>query len=385
MILVERHFTTGNAEIVKLCEISKELYNKCNFHMRKAFFDKERLPDINILTNLVKDEESFKNLHNTKTAKQTIRKVLSDWSNFNKANNAYNKNSKSFRSRPKPPNFKEKLAQVIFYNETIKRKPLLQNTMTPTNGCFSIKSDKEFKQVVITPKTFGFMIEVQYEYKQKGEIKKLDKENICSIDIGVNNLCTITSNQHDPILVNGRIVKSFNQKYNKNPNKKNSKKRYFRLENYFHHVSKLIIQNCVKYNIGRIIIGKNDGWKEEMNMGSKNNQNFQYIPFFKLLQKLEYKAKLNGIEIEYTEESYTSKASFKDRDMLDGSVLTGKRVCRGLYKNRDGSIVNSDVNGSLNIIRKVIHNIEFLNKMDKSLAARPVKVNPLQTSSINFY
>ena len=115
-MLVERHFNSGNAEIVRLCSESKELYNKCNFYVRKAWFDKERLPDINILVNLVQNETSFKNLHNTKTAKQTIRKVLSDWSNFRKALNAYNKNASGFISKPKPPNYKTKLAQVILLN-----------------------------------------------------------------------------------------------------------------------------------------------------------------------------------------------------------------------------------------------------------------------------
>lgn len=382
-MLVERHFSSGNAEIVRLCSESKELYNKCNFYMRKAWFDKERLPDINILVKLVQNETSFKNLHNTKTAKQTIRKVLTDWSNFRKALNSYRKNPKDFKREPKPPNYKEKLAQVIFYSETIKRKPLKSGLIVPTNECFSIKSNKKFDQVVITPQTFGFVIEVQYESEQpKGEKvekgEKLNKKNVCSIDIGVNNLCTITSNQHDPLLVNGRIVKSLNQHYNKHPNKQNSKKRYWRIENYFHHVSKMIIQNCIKHDIGTIIIGKNDGWKQDVKMRKKEKQNFQYIPFFKLIQKIQYKADIVGIDVKFTEESYTSKASFKDRDSLDGSLITGIRSSRGMYKNADGSKVNADVNGSLNICRKVIQDSEFLGRLDRSLAARPVKVNPLR-------
>ena len=120
MLLVERHYSKGNSEIIKLCQTSKELYNRCNFLMRKAWFTQQRLPDINILNNETKNLDCFKQLHNTKTAKQTIRKVLTDWSNFRKTLTAYKKDSSKFLKKPKPPNYKEKLAQVIFYNETIK-------------------------------------------------------------------------------------------------------------------------------------------------------------------------------------------------------------------------------------------------------------------------
>ena len=178
MILVERHQIKSTPQIIELCKQSKELYNKCNYHMRKQWFSNLKnddwtiaLPDISLLSKLVKNEPSFKNLHNTKTAKQTIRKCLSDWSNFRKALTAYNKNSTGFLSKPKPPYYKKKLAQVIFFNETIKKKPLKQGIITPTNQCFSIKSNKQFKQVVITPKKFGFVVDVQYGRKLIGSYR----------------------------------------------------------------------------------------------------------------------------------------------------------------------------------------------------------------------
>lgn len=96
-------------------------------------------------------------------------------------------------------------------------------------------------------------------------MKKVKGKGICCIDIGLNTLAAITSDQFSPILVNGRIVKSINQYYNKCQSKRNGRKRYFRLENYFHHVSKLVIDLCLKHNCGTIIIGKNDGWKQKMN------------------------------------------------------------------------------------------------------------------------
>jgi len=351
--------------------------------MRRAFSRRERLPDINILVNETKNTDCFKNLHNSKTAKQTIRKVLTDWSNYKKALKAFAKTPSKFIKKPKPPGYKEKLAQVIFYNETILKKPARKGLLIPTNKCFEIKSSKPFKQVVVTPKRFGFIVEVQYELEK--EKPKLDKKKFASVDVGLNNLLTITSNQHSPILVNGRIVKSFNQWFNKNPSKSRSKKRYFRFENYFHHASKFVVNNCVQHGIGTLVIGKNDGWKQSINLGKRTNQNFQYVPFYLLFEKIKYKAEQVGLEVVFTEESYTSKASFLDRDPLpeyskdNYDVFSGKRKHRGLYVSKDGFALNADVNGSLNIARKVIPESQLAGIGDRSLAARPARVNVLKS------
>ncbi len=399
MLLVERHFHKGSPEIIRLCQVAKELYNRCNYLMRKAWFSQQhlkfrQLPDITILKQEVRDLKCFEKLHNTKTAMQTVRKVLTDWSNFRKALTAYGKDKSKFLRCPKPPKYKKEMAQVIFFNETIKGgqsgKPMKR--LTPTNGCFSIPwCEKPYRQVVITPKAFGFMIEVQYEVSKPRKNKKVSGDKVCAIDIGLNNLCAITLDQNRPILVNGRIVKSINQWYNKRPCKNRLRKRYFRLENYFHHVSKMIVELCLKEGIGRIIIGKNNGWKNGINIGRKNNQAFCFVPIYLLLEKIKYKAALAGIEVVFTEEAYTSKASFFDNDPLPEydadkapPEFSGKRRHRGLYVSQDGFAVNADVNGSLNIGRKVFikedgENVipKFLGIGDRSLAARPEVVNPL--------
>jgi len=247
----------------------------------------------------------------------------------------------------------------------------------PTNDCFKVKSIRKFKQVVVTPKRFGFVIEVRYQVQPKLAEPGLDKNRICCIDLGVNNLCSITSDQTSPTLINGRILKSVNQWFNKYPNKNNSRKRYWRIENYFHHVSAMIVRLCATHKIGTIIIGRNKGWKQDIDMRSAQKQNFQYIPFWNLIQKIQYKAQALGIEVVLTEESYTSKASFLDRDPLDGSLIRGTRIKRGLYRSSEGRFLNADVNGSGNIGRKVIQNVDIIDRLDRSLAARPVKVNPL--------
>ncbi len=385
MIAVERHHIEATPELLRLSSLSKELYNRCNYLMRQAWFKQERLPDINILVKETQSLDCFQNLHNTKTAKQTIRMIINDWSNFKKALNAYKKEKSKFMRYPKPPHYKNKLAQVVFYNETIRKKPMKAGILQPTNDCFAIKSDKPFKQLVVTPKTFGFMVEVQYELPNLPK-PKTKKENFCCIDIGLNNLATITSDKHSPILINGRIVKSFNRYYNKNVSKKSSRKRYFRIENYFHHVSKLIVENCAKHNIGTIVIGKNDGWKTGMKLGKKITQNFCSVPFCNLLQKIQYKANALGIDVVFTEESYTSQASFLDRDEIpiwkkgqkNEQSFSGTRVKRGLYRSAEGTLLNADANGSANIGRKVFPNGSFGAEWDRSVAATPVVVNPLR-------
>jgi putative transposase len=386
MLLVERHYTKGTPQIVELCQQSKKLYNKCNYYMRHWWFKCLKnedwttpMPNLGELIQLVYEEESFKNLHNTKTAKQTIRKVIIDWWNFKKALKAYKQNPNTFTRKPKPPYYKKNLAQVIFYNETIKKKPLKLGVITPTNGCFSIKSNRKFKQVIITPKTSGFVIEVQYEeLLKKGKSKG---KGICCIDIGLNTLAAITSDQHAPVLVNGRIIKSINQWFNKHPNKRNSRKRYWRLENYFHHASKWVVQNCVRHGISKIIIGKNDGWKQIMHLRKDVKQNFQYVPYYGLFEKIKYKATMEGIEVIFTEEAYTSKASYLNHDPLpkygeEVPQFSGKRVKRGLYRSGH-TTWNADVNGSLNIGRKVIGEALY-GIVNRSVAATPRVINPLR-------
>ena len=258
------------------------------------------------------------------------------------------------------------------------------------------------------------MIEVQFDSKDKPKEKekkqnqkRFNKSRTCCIDIGLDNLCAVTLGQKRrgrfemlsrPILVNGRILKSVNQFYNKRLAVHNAagnkgaiksllRKRYFRIENYFHHVSKLIVKECKEHGIPRIIIGKNDGWKSGINLGRITNQNFCSIPFYLLLEKIKYKAELEGIKVDFTEEAYTSKASFLDGDKVPKwekgrkPEFSGHRKHRGLYlasKEQGKFALNADVNGSLNMGRKVIPELPAMAIGDRSLAARPAIVNALK-------
>ena len=212
---------------------------------------------------------------------------------------------------------------------------------------------------------------------------------MASLDLGVNNLITLVDNKigeenREPIILNGRPIKSINQFYNKKraeiqeelaqTNRESPLNGWHRerssiklrkitdwrnqkIDDYMHKSSRFVINHCLEHNLGHIVIGKNDGWKQEINIGKRNNQNFVSIPFDKLIQQLQYKAQLVGIRVTIIDESYTSKCSALDLETIgkhEDHAYAGKRVKRGLFRTAFGILINADVNGALNILRKVI-------------------------------
>src|SRR5205085_797445 len=130
-----------------------------------------------------------------------------------------------------------------------------------------------------------------------------------------------------------------------------------RIKTALHRCSRLIIDTLVKAGIGTLVIGKNDGWKQQVNLGRRTNQNFVSIPHAQFIDMLTYKAQLVGIRVIVTEESYTSKCSFLDlEDICKHETYAGKRIKRGLFRAADGHTIHADVNGSYNILRKVVPN-----------------------------
>jgi putative transposase len=249
-------------------------------------------------------------------------------------------------------------------------------------------------------------------YEQAVKQTAVNPAYYAGIDLGVNNLVALASNKpgFHPVVINGRPVKSTNQFYNKRKAELQHKlgttgstarmerltiKRNRRVDHYMHTASRFIVDLLVAEGIGTLVIGKNDGWKQEIELGKRNNQNFVQIPHARFIAMLTYKAELVGIAVLLTEESYTSKASFLDRDPLpvrkpnENSKYTfsGKRVERGLYRASGNRSINADVNGAYNIIRKVApdafpqaEGVEDGKGMVSSLVVHPVRiVIPVQT------
>ncbi|MEE9378347.1 MAG: transposase [Candidatus Lokiarchaeia archaeon] len=231
----------------------------------------------------------------------------------------------------------------------------------------------KLKEVRIIPFGVKYKIEVVYEKEEKD--LRLDKNHILSIDLGLNNLITaVNNNGCSPFIVKGGIIKSINQYYNKQlayfrsiENKKgnfsDTKRiqklhltRNNKLTTLFHRISKNVIKYCIQNNIGTIVIGYNNGWKQNINFGKKNNQKFVQIPFLKLIKQIEYKSKLKGIKVKRVEESYT-KCSFLDNESIEKhEKYVGKRISRGLFKTSIGILINADVNGAYNIMKKAFPN-----------------------------
>ncbi len=201
---------------------------------------------------------------------------------------------------------------------------------------------------------------------------------IMGIDIGINNLCAVVTTEGDSLLINGGPLKSINQYFNEKKADLQSKlpknqftsnqitnltnKRNNKIDNYLHKTSKFIIDYCLTKNIVKIVIGENDNWKQEVNIKKDSNKNFVDIPLVKLIHQIQYKAKLQGIEVIIIKEDYTSKCSFIDNeDICKHDEYLGERIERGLFKTKEGYLINADINGAFNILRKATPNFNVNN------------------------
>jgi transposase, IS605 orfB family len=227
------------------------------------------------------------------------------------------------------------------------------------------------KEVRVVPRANSYLIEVVYEVQEK-QIKK--NNNVASIDLGLNNLSTLTFNTNDtPLVINGRPLKSINQYYNKkkaqyqsrlkggrHASKRISKltdKRNNKVTDYLHKASRLLVNQLVSKDIGTLVIGKNPNMKQDINIGKVNNQNFVQLPIMRFSEMVKYKCELEGINVIYKEESYTSKCSFLDLETIcKHDNYMGRRIKRGLFVSSTGREINADVNGSYNIMLKAVPN-----------------------------
>ena len=381
MQLVERHVINRQHKFWKECDDlawqSKHLYNSANYVQRQYFFKTKKYYNSIDIYHQTKNLEAYRYLP-TKVSKQIVRRVSEAWKGWLAAVKDWYKHPKKYLGKPKIPGYKHKehgRNVVIYPIDAISKPALIQGIVKLSQTSIEVTTQaKNVNQVRIVPKLDHYVIEVIYTVN---DAPKSNGKYIAGVDLGLNNLMAITSNHSGirPLLINGRPLKNINQFFNKKVAKAQSieagkqikqlnSKRERRIDNFLHTASRRVIDWCQLNDIGRLIIGNNQGWKQGINIGKKNNQKFTNIPHSKLIDLLTYKAKLAGIEVVLTEESYTSKASALDSDVLPDyhvkidvkPVFSGRRVKRGLYKTNSGKIINADTNGSLNIARKVIPN-----------------------------
>jgi putative transposase len=362
---------------------AKNLYNQATYQIRQAFIHEGKyLPSAEIFHRL-KHMECYQALPR-KVSNSILILIHKNWVAFFRANEAYKRDPSKFLGRPKIPGYKdkEKGRNLLIYDKQALGKRAFKKTgkLIPSGLPLEIETRIEWEaidQVRIVPRLDGYMVEVVYH---KAEVQAVvDPKLFAAIDLGVNVLAAVTSNKPGfvPRLVSGKPLKSLNQYYNKrrakhqqclsHENRFTSRhldrvttKRNRRVDSYLHTASRRIIDLMVREGIGTLVIGKNPLWKQEANMGRKNNQQFVQIPHARFIDQLMYKARLVGIQVLIQEESYTSKASFLDGDSIptyqanrsEKPVFSGTRIARSWYRAKDGTVLHADINGSYNILRK---------------------------------
>jgi putative transposase len=353
---------------------SKNLYNATNYEIRQAFMCGHVWLRYEEIYHRMKTHEAYRALP-TKVSQQVMKLLDKNWKSYFEACKAYEEDPSKFLGHPKLPKYKDKQKgrNILIYTiQALSRPALRRGVIQPSGLPLEIPTkQKDVTQVRIVPRTDCYVIEVVYEQEIKPQ--PVDPSLYASIDIGLNNLATLTSNKVGfvPRLVNGRPLKSVNQYYNKERARRQSllparrftsrmldritAKRNRRVTHYLHAASRRIVNVLVAEGIGMLVIGKNINWKQEANMGKLNNQNFVQIPHAKFIDLLTYKCELIGITVILTEESYTSKCSFLDNEPIGKhETYLGKRTKRGLFRCASGKCFNADVNGSYNILRKVV-------------------------------
>ncbi|MEG3976790.1 transposase [Microcoleus sp. herbarium8] len=388
MKLAEKHIIKSTEPrftiIDELAFKSKNLYNAANYVIRQSFIYGWGYVNYNETNRLMKSQVAYKAMP-AKVSQQILMILDKNWKSFFEAVKAYKKDSSKFTGRPKLPKYKDKIKgrNILVYTiGAISSKQLKNGIIKLSRTEILIKTKvnpARICQVRVVPKCDSYVIEVIYD---EPESTVSNNNFVASIDLGLDNLAALTSNQpgFTPLLINGRPLKSINQFYNKRSSQLKSQLKGLRqtsprlqrltrcrnqkVDNYLHHTSRLIVDILVAQHIGTLVIGKNAQWKTEINLGKQTNQNFVSIPHARLIKMLEYKAFLVGIKVIIQEESYTSKSSFLSLDPIpvygetdaENVVFSGKRIKRGLYKTSVGQLINADVNGAFNILRKAIPN-----------------------------
>lgn len=386
--------------IKELCHLSKNLYNACLYDVRQYYFENKSYRPWKLQKSIfIKNDNPDYYALQSNLAGEVFKQVGEQFISF--FNNKSNK-------KKKIPKYKDKngynlvvfpklaISKQIEFDET---KQIYTYTLCKQSYNLKIQSTKpNIKMIKFVYDENNDLIKCFKIYEVEQPKLKKDNSRYFSIDPGLNNIVSIYNNIGiRPLLYNGRPIKSINQYYNKTTAKlmselpasiKSSKrlkqlsfKRNNKIGYEMHKISTHIINEAVKNNISKIFIGNNIGWKNEINIGRRNNQNFVNIPHTKLFHQLLYKGALKGIEVIFTEESYTSKASFFDKDYLpkygesDTHKFSGRRIYRGLYKDSKGNLWNADLNGGGNIMRKVSDRAAYKGiRKTKELMKRPILI-----------
>ena len=383
-----KHLSKDEYQILReLCRTSKNLMNEAIYINRQYFFKESKYLGYEKTYAILKTSENYRIL-NSNMAQQSMKVVDGMFASFIALLKLVKK--KQYDSRAvKIPHYlpKDGYAPLIIQQFTIRNQKFTlpySKQYGAEHSKISVKvppilEGKKVKYIRIIPINNARSFEMQYTYEAVEAQRELDKQKALAIDFGLNNLMTCATSEGHTFIIDGRKLKAINQwynkqnarlasikdkqKYGKKPTfrqKQLARKRKLRVNDYISKACKKVINYCLLHNIGVLVCGYNVTFQRDTHMGKINNQNFVSIPYGEIRQKLAYLCELHGIEYHEQEESYTSKASFWDKDTLpvynadnpQKYEFSGKRIYRGLYRTSIGFEFNADVNGALNILRK---------------------------------
>ena len=391
--------------------LSNNLYNQANYMIKEYYKETGKYLSYTEVELKCKTQEkhfnNYRKIHKAQCAQQILKTLDQNWRSFFKSIKDYKKNTSIYKGCPKPPRYKEKGAynQLIFTNQSCHIK---ENKIYLWKGCKPIKLPQKeydfsnFQQIrLISKKRY---IKVEIIYNKECVNSDLDASKSLGIDLGLDNLVTCVS-ENKTFIVSGKILKSINQFYNKTKAKLKSQKedkgkkrkslntdklqnleerRSDFIKDFLHKTSRGIVNFCLSNKISKIVIGHNKQWKDSIAIGKQNTQNYVNIPHSQLISYLKYKCELVGITLIECEESYTSKCDALAFEKIQKhDVYLGKRVKRGLFQSSVGKLINADVNGALNILRKVISDSFVRKIIDSGSLFLPVKIRTIPELS-NF-
>ena len=373
--------------IRELCHTAKNLANEAIYNVRQYYFTEGEFLKYEKNYTLLKNSPNYKTL-NSNMAQQILKEVDGSFQSFFGLLKFVKQGKYAFMGCKLPHYLpKDGYTTLIIGFVRLKGNQLIlpfSNSFKKTHKSVEITVppillDNMIKEIRIIPKANARFFEIQYIYEAECIQRNLNTNNALALDLGINNLVTAVSNSGQSFIIDGKRLKSINQWFNKenarlqsikdkqhfsrkptNRQKAVARNRNNKVNDYMNKTVRRVIDYCIINNIGTLVVGYNETFQHNSYIGKQNNQNFVNIPYGQLHNKLEYLCKLNDIVFVKQEESYTSKSSFWDRDNIPvynadnpkEYQFSGRRLQRGLYKTASGKIINADINGALNIMRK---------------------------------
>ena len=391
-----------NERLCSLCKVSNNLYNQAMYEFRQVLDREKRWLSYGDLDRMMKEKKNLDGginyrLLKAQCAQQTLKILEKDIKSFYRSIQAWKAHPERFKGKPELPNYKKRggMFELRYPNQSSRIRNgkliLAKDLMIdiPQWEKYGEQLTSGFQQVRIKPEIKSIKVEIVYKRK---DVEPIDNDRYASIDLGLDNLVTMVCGK-GAFIYSGRFLKSYNNHFNKRLAKlqsikdkqgieyatKRMKNMYEKRERYmedaFHKISRSIVNFLTSNQIGNLVVGYNKGWKQNINIGSSNNQKFVQTPFARLCSYLKYKCEMSGICFICNEESYTSKCDALAYEPVGKhNTYLGKRVKRGLFRSSVGKLINADVNGAVNILRKVVGDSEIASKIIGSgLLLSPVR------------